>query len=210
MAPTTARTASLGLDRSALEGDGETLSELGGHLGIGKSFCAWLGDHDQVDRWTDARLTNPEHLAYESLDAVPDHRVPDALAHGHAEARTGADRGTTQQDKMWCVKPPSVALQSQILCAPANAGGLRKALRGHERLSRAASEERSPSDASDACPDAASAPGVHRASPCAPETRACASGGGCSADRSSSSLTRLSAETRHTNTPGTASQFWRS
>src|SRR5690349_9745916 len=141
MAPTTARTASPVLGRSALEGDGETLRELGGHLGIGESFCAWLGDHDEIDRRMDACLTNAEHLAHEPFHAVTDHRVADAFAHGHAEARTGADRGSSQQDQMRRVEPPSVALQSQILDAPANAGGLRKALRRHEELSRAASEE---------------------------------------------------------------------
>src|SRR5262245_1395528 len=130
-----------GGEASAIGLAGEASRELGGHLGIGESFCTRFRDDDEVGGWTNFRLASPEHLAEEPLHAVSDDRVADSLAHGDAEARARPRRRSPQNDEVRRVAASCVPLQVQILDTATDTGRLREALGPHDEVNRAASEE---------------------------------------------------------------------
>jgi hypothetical protein len=176
---------------SALDSEIECLRELGGRLGIGESLRTGFRDHDHIRGRTDIALPVAERLAQETLDPIPDDRVTDALAHRHAQARARAVALPADDDQMRGVAPPSIPLQAQVLSAAPKPGRLRIAQRLDHDLTRAASAGWSRSGVCGPCSAVASTPAVPQDWPCAPETRAFVCGGGCSADRSSSSLVNL-------------------
>src|SRR5947209_5814139 len=81
-----ARATSPGRGLSLVGGELEGSQELGGRLGIREGVRTRLRDDDHIGRRLDIAAARAKDLAHEPLDATADHRVPDPLAHGDAEA----------------------------------------------------------------------------------------------------------------------------
>ena len=82
----TARAATPERGLSLRDGEFERSGELGGRLGIRQGVRTGLRNYDHVCWRFDVGPVSAEDLAQESLDARPDDRVSDSLAHRDAEA----------------------------------------------------------------------------------------------------------------------------
>lgn len=99
-----------------------------------------LGDDQDIPPGPKLVAPPPEDFPHEPLHPVSFHGAPDSRAHGHAEPGVEMLPGPPHHDEVRGVPATPFALQTQVIAAPTQPNGLRKAVRGGHRLTRAVSE----------------------------------------------------------------------
>src|SRR5262249_25963945 len=123
---------------SAVEGEFESFSEFGGHLGIGEGTRTRLRDDDEVAGRSNLGSPIAEDLSQQPLDTVADHRVTDPSTDRHAEPGPARRARTPYDHQVRSVTTAPPTLQVQEFATATDSSRLRIAQRTRH-FTRAAS-----------------------------------------------------------------------